>query len=170
MKIVSYPNKILSQVAETVGPEKMDEVKGIVNDMIAIMRRNRGLGLAAPQVGISKRIIVWTDQDREKFYVAINPVIVSSRGKIKIQESCLSLPTIRRSVKRRRVIKVVALDENARRVTFDLANTDAVIVQHEIDHLNGITIMDNTKKRKQAEKDWDWNENSKRKRYIKPLA
>ena len=168
MKIILHPNKILSRIAEPVGPEKMDEVKGIVNGMITVMRRNRGLGLAAPQIGISKRIIVWTDQDREKFYVAINPIIVSSRGKIKISEGCLSLPNIHRSVNRRRVIKVAALDEDARRVTFDLANTDAVIVQHEIDHLNGITIMDNTKKRNQAER--NWNESSDSKRHTETFA
>ena len=168
MKIVSYPDKILSQVSESVGPENMDTILGIVNGMIAVLRKSRGIGLAAPQVGISKRIIVWTDKDRDEFYVAVNPVIVSSRGKIKIQESCLSLPSIRREVKRRRVIKVVALNEDARRVTFDLANTDAVIVQHEIDHLNGITIMDSTKKRKQAER--DWNERSDSKRHIRSLT
>lgn len=168
MKIVSYPDKILSQVSESVGPENMDTILGIVNGMIAVLRKSRGIGLAAPQVGISKRIIVWTDKDRDEFYVAVNPVIVSSRGKIKIQESCLSLPSIRREVKRRRVIKVVALNEDARRVTFDLANTDAVIVQHEIDHLNGITIMDSTKKRKQAER--DWNESSDSKRHIRSLT
>jgi len=168
MKIISYPDKILSQVSEPVGPENIDTVRGIVDGMIAVLRKSRGIGLAAPQVGISKRIIVWTDKDREKFYVAINPEIVSSRGKIKTMESCLSLPSIRREVKRRRVIKVVALVVDARRVTFDLANTDAVIVQHEIDHLNGITIMDDTKKRKKAER--DWNESSDSKRHIKSLT
>lgn len=168
MKIIIYPDKILSQVAETVGPEKMDAVKSIVFTMMATLKKNRGFGLAAPQIGISKRIIVWTDQDREKFYVAINPTIVSSRGRIKIQEGCLSLPSIHREVKRRRVIKVVALDEFAKRVTFELANIDAVIVQHEIDHLNGITIMDSTKKRNQAEK--DWNENSNRERHTGTFA
>lgn len=144
-----------------MGPEKMGEVESIVFSMLITLQKHRGFGLAAPQVAISKRIIVWTDEAREKPFVAINPEVVSSRGRIKTIEGCLSLPGIQRAVKRKRVIKVVALDEQARRVTYKLKNIDAVIVQHEIDHLNGITILDGPKKRRRAERAWDENTKSK---------
>lgn len=149
MKIVTYPNKILSQTAEPVQAWEMDYFKPVIKNMLWLMRTNRGLGLAAPQVGISKRIVVWVDQDREK-QTAINPVIVSSRGKIKIKEGCLSLPNIQREIQRKRVVVIEALDENGKRFKQKLENIDAVIVQHEIDHLNGITILDSAKKRGQS--------------------
>ena len=91
VKILIYPDKILSQVAERV--EECHVVGSIIKDMFLIMRRNNGGGLAAPQVGISKRIIVWLGPDCVK-RVAINPVIVSSQGKVKSREGCLSVPNI----------------------------------------------------------------------------
>ena len=148
MKIIIYPNRILSQVAHRVNPGDMDAVKSIVKNMFVIMRRNNGGGLAAPQVGISKRIIVWLSGPERVERVAINPVIVHSQGKFKSREGCLSVPNIQRDIRRKRLIEVVALDENDERGVYELTNREAVVVQHEIDHLNGITILDGVKKRK----------------------
>lgn len=143
MKIITHPHKTLYKTAGSVQPWEMDYFKPVIKNMLWLMITNRGLGLAAPQVGISKRIIVWIDQDEEK-HTAINPAIVSSRGKIKIKETCLSLPNIMREINRKRVVVIEALDVNGQRFEQKLENIDAVIVQHEIDHLDGITILNNT--------------------------
>lgn len=158
MKIILYPDKILSRVADLVRPDEMDKIGAVIEAMIIALRMNRGVGLAAPQIGINKRIIIWTNLDRKEL-VAINPTITRSRGKFKMMENCLSLPNISRVVKRKRVLEVDALDENGKRYSNKFANTDAAIVQHEIDHLNGITILDGTKKRRRAER--KWNESTK---------
>ncbi|MCK5609251.1 peptide deformylase [Candidatus Pacearchaeota archaeon] len=150
MKIILYPNKILSQVAELVNVEShqyLNYVRHIAKDMFSVMIRNNGAGLAAPQVGISKRIIVWRNREDERF-VGVNPIITYGHGKITTKEGCLSVPNIQRDIKRARVIEFWSHDENGERVHYDMKNMDAVIIQHEIDHLNGVTILDDTKKRK----------------------
>lgn len=145
MKIITYPNKILSQKAEPVQVEEIAGLKSVIADMVYIMRLHRGLGLSAPQVGLSKRIIVWIDGGVNM--ALINPVTIHSHGKIKIKEGCLSLPGIQREIKRKRVIVVKGLSIIGEPMEMELKNMDAVIIQHEIDHLNGITILDSAKKR-----------------------
>ena len=150
MKILIYPNKILSQVAERVEPGEV--VGHLIKDMIIIMRKNNGAGLAAPQVGVGKRIIVWEDF-KDGLY-AINPVIVHSQGKLKSREGCLSVPNIQRDIRRKRLIEVVMFDKSNESHVLEFTNRLAVTIQHEIDHLNGITILDGTKKRKVAGDIW----------------
>ena len=154
MKIITYPNKILSQIAEPVQPQEMDGAKTLAELMSLTMSQHGGFGLAAPQVGISKRLIVWAGPDemtlggpKKKVYCAINPVVVYSHGKIKTKEGCLSIPNIQREVKRKRIIVIEALSIVGEPMKIKFENMDAVIIQHEIDHLNGITILDNAKKR-----------------------
>lgn len=143
MQILIYPDPILSQISEAVQPKELLELKFFIDSMVHTMLMHNGIGLAAPQIGISKRIIVWRDAtgDPEVF---INPAIISSRGKVRneILEGCLSVPNVQRRIQRRkRVITVDAIDENGNSVTKTLQNLPAVIVQHEIDHLDGITIV-----------------------------
>ena len=111
-----------------------------------MLRGSGRLGLAAPQIGISKRFFVWIDFDKESC-VMINPVVVGSFGKIKLTEGCLSIPNIQRRVNRKRVVIVEFLNEAGYTERCKFKNLCAVVVQHEIDHLNGITILDNAKKR-----------------------
>lgn len=149
MKLVKYPNKILSQICEPVETTELPSLKPIIKNMISIMRMHNGLGLAAPQVGIDKRFFVWLDENRIA-RVFINPVIISSSGKIKLEEGCLSIPNIRKKIKRKRIVEIDAMDKDGNIINQTLKNMDAVIVQHEIDHLNGIIILDNPKKRKSS--------------------
>lgn len=149
MKLVKYPNKILSQICEPVEKSEISSLKPIVKSMISVMRMHNGLGLAAPQVGIDKRLFVWLDENRIA-RVFINPVIISSSGKIKLEEGCLSIPNIRKKIKRKRIVEIDAMDKDGNIINQTLKNMDAVIVQHEIDHLNGIIILDNPKKRKSS--------------------
>ncbi len=144
MKIIIYPNKILFQVAERVEPG--EDVRALVKSMILTMRRYRGGGLAAPQLGISKRVIVWEDFEAGKYL--INPVITHSQGKVKSCEGCLSVPNIQRDIRRRRLIEVVGIDLAGETLVLELTNRVAIIVQHEIDHLDGITILDGKKRRR----------------------
>ena len=154
MIIITYPNKILLQIAEPVQSQEMEGAKILIELMYLTMRQHDGFGLAAPQVGISKRLIVWAGPDemtlggpKKKICYAINPVIVYSHGKIRTKEGCLSIPNIQREVKRKRIIAIEAINEHGQQYKQKFENMDAVIIQHEINHLNGIIILDNAKKR-----------------------
>jgi len=144
MKIIIYPNKILSQVAERVEPE--DDVRALIKSMILTMRRHKGGGLAAPQIGVSKRVVVWEDFKEGRCF--INPVIVHSQGKVKSREGCLSVPNIQRDINRKRLIEVVGFNLAGESLIFNLTNREAIVVQHEMDHLDGITILDGKKRRR----------------------
>lgn len=144
LKILQYPDERLFQVAEPVELEGLPGIKFFIDSMIYTMQRHEGLGLAAPQIEINERYIVWRKNINDPPLYAINPVIMSARGKNKprMLEGCLSIPNIQRQINRRkRVVVVEAIDENNNPISFNLENESAVIVQHEIDHLNGITIL-----------------------------
>ena len=145
MKIEIYPSKALSRIAQEVDIGKLSLYKEFIKNMIDTMQRNKGQGLAAPQVDVNKRIIVFFDEEKNS-HVLINPEIVESRGKIITEEGCLSCPNYRRRIKRKRIIDVKAIDENGKELSITLTKMDAVIVQHEIDHLDGITILSKRKK------------------------
>ncbi len=147
LNIVKYPEDILLQVAEEVKVEELDQYQVLIKDMIETMRRAQGRGLAAPQVNVSKRIIVYYD-DSDKIITLINPTIIASTGKItSYKEGCLSIPNIRRDIRRARAIVVEGLDAQSNRVMVKPKHLIvSIAMQHEIDHLNGITIL--TGKRK----------------------
>lgn len=151
MKIEIYPSKILSQVAQEVAVDKLPLYKEFIKNMITCIKEHNAFGLAAPQVGVNKRIIVWLDGEG-KPRVYINPVIISSFGKIITEEGCLSFPGYQKRIKRKRGINIKAINEKGETIYWVLENMDAVIVQHEIDHLNGITILSSKKQRKQRKK------------------
>jgi len=148
-KIIIYPDPILFKISTEFTPEQLPAAITIAKELVGTMRIHRGLGLAAPQIGISKRIIAWVDGE-EKPQVAINPVIISARGKIRTEviEGCLSIPNIQKRIRRRkRVITVAAITVTGDPIEFNLQNMEAVIVQHEIDHLDGMTILDKRRKK-----------------------
>ena len=142
LKIVKYPDKILLQIAEEVEVGKLDQYQALIRDMIEIMWRANGRGLAAPQVGTSKRIIIYCD-DSGNASTLINPVVVAASGKIVSRgEGCLSIPNIRRNIRRARTIVVEGIDIKGNWVRIKPKQlTVAIALQHEIDHLNGITIL-----------------------------
>jgi len=147
MKIEIYPSKILSQIATDVDPGELPLYQSLIKNMIMTMKTHRGLGLSAPQVGVNKRIIVWRPKEGVP-YVVINPIITAASGKIKTEEGCLSVPNIRKSITRQRIISIEYINENGTPMACDLKNMDAVIVQHEIDHINGLTILSSRKNRR----------------------
>ena len=150
LDIVQYPEKSLSKKSSPVETID-DELKAIINDMGETMFQAPGVGLAAPQVGINRRFIVYNpsaddpdaDEDKKEFRALINPEIISSSGSITSEkEACLSVPDYRADVKRFEKVTVKALNIDGKKLEFDAEGLMAVIMQHEIDHLNGILYID----------------------------
>ncbi len=144
LDIVTYPDEILKTRAEPVS--QVDEaVQKLVDDMAETMYAAPGIGLAANQVGVLQRIAVvdaeYTD-GQPNLVVLINPQIVAREEEIVWEEGCLSFPEIREDVTRSRKVRVKALNRSGE--PFELEGEDllAVALQHEIDHLDGIVLLD----------------------------
>ncbi len=142
LEIKKFNEPVLRSKCEEV--EKITpKIKELVLNMEEIMKKNRGIGLAANQVGILKRIIVaQLDLQSSKTTVLINPKIIrKSKEKETNEEGCLSFPSIYLDIKRTKEIIVEALDVNNRKVKIKAKGLGARVLQHEIDHLNGITFL-----------------------------
>lgn len=122
------------------------EIKKLVKDMAEVMYGGKGIGLAAPQVGILKRIIVF--DVGSGLVCLINPKIVWKQGREVMSEGCLSFPGISLDIKRYKEIVVQAQDINAQSVELKAKDVIARIIQHEVDHLDGILIVDCVPKKK----------------------
>jgi len=144
LKIQKYGTDVLRKVAEPV-EEITDEIRQLAQDMLKMMYESDGVGLAAPQIGISKRIIVVDpdpyDPDSEP-KAFINPEIVERSGEAQADEGCLSVPDIRGTVERSGNVTVEALNLDGEKVRIEATDLLARIFQHEIDHLNGVLIVD----------------------------
>jgi peptide deformylase len=140
LEIKKYPDPILRKKCQEV-KEVDEEIKKLVDDMIETMEENDGVGLAAPQVGVLKRIIiVETGKGPEGF---INPKIFKKTKETEIDgEGCLSIPGIFLKIKRWKEIEVEALNQEGEKVLVKAVGLVARIFQDEIDHLNGILIID----------------------------
>jgi peptide deformylase len=143
LKIVKYPEPVLSQPGEPV-TEFNDELRKLVADMFETVYAAQGIGLAAPQVGISKRLTVIDlsvgKEPKEKL-VLINPEIISSEGKLYEEEGCLSFPEIREKVSRAAKVRIRAQDEYGKWFEMDGEELLSRAMQHEIDHLDGILFI-----------------------------
>ena len=151
LDILTYPDKRLRKEAAPV--EVVDEeIQTIVDDMAETMYAAPGMGLAATQVGIDKRIIIYDisgPEDNPKLEVLINPEIVESEGsQLSESEGCLSVPDFRSDVKRFDRVKVDALDRNGQAVQIETDGIHAIVLQHEIDHLDGVLFIDKISKLK----------------------
>jgi len=145
LDILTYPDKRLRNKAAPV--ENVDEeVQNIIADMAETMYSAPGMGLAAIQVDIDKRIIIYDisgSEDKPKLEVLVNPEIVESEGSMLSEsEGCLSVPDYRSDVKRYEHVKVEALDRNGQPVHIETDGLHAIVLQHEIDHLDGILFID----------------------------
>lgn len=144
LKIVTYPDPVLSSKAEPV-EEVTEEIRDLMDRMLAVMYDAPGVGLAAPQVGVSKRIIVLdasrSENGRNPIRL-VNPEIVCGEGAVSSEEGCLSLPDFTGEIKRNETVTVKGLDENGKEVTFYADGVLAIIFQHEIDHLDGVLLVD----------------------------
>ncbi len=142
LEIITYGNDILRKIAAPV--EKIDQdVVNLCREMIQSMKAAKGIGLAAPQVGVSKRIIVvLQDPERAKALTIINPEIIECEGEIKGEEGCLSLPGIIGEVNRCARVLVRGLDKKG--APFEIEGTEILgrVFQHEIDHLDGKLFID----------------------------
>ena len=139
-RITHYPADVLDHPAEPV--EKIDQnIRRIVDEMIALMLRNKGIGLAGPQVGVALRIfVIALDGKRESVKVYINPEVTPSGGLDSIEEGCLSVPAVFTKIKRHRNCKVTATDLDGNEFTEQAEGLYARCLQHEYDHLQGITV------------------------------
>ena len=142
-EIVKYPDPILERKGQPV-TEFDDELQKLVDDMFESMYAAKGIGLAAPQIGISKRLTVIDlscNERREERIVLVNPEIISREGKQYEEEGCLSLPEIRDKVTRAAKVRVRAQD--AKGEWFEIGGEELLsrAFQHEIDHLDGILFF-----------------------------
>ena len=143
-EIVKYPDPVLQRPAEPV-TEFDSKLRRLVEDMFASMYEAHGIGLAAPQIGISKRLTVIDlsfQKNPEEKIVLINPKIVVAEGKQYEEEGCLSLPDIRDKVRSAAHVKVRAQDVQGEFFEMEGEELLARAFQHEIDHLDGILFFD----------------------------
>ena len=144
LEILKYPEPVLSKVAAPV-KGITGKTAQLISDLLETMYAAPGVGLAAPQVGVSERILV-LDTDHEnpgkQVYQLINPVITRAEGEIIWEEGCLSVVDFTAEVRRAAQVEVVAFDEKEKEVKIVAEGLLAVALQHEIDHLDGKLFID----------------------------
>ena len=134
-----YPDPVLRRVCEPV--ERFDgELRDLLCRMRIVMRESSGIGLAAPQVGILKRFFV-CERDARALDI-INPRVTDVKGQSEMAEGCLSLPGIQVNVTRNKGLFLRGYDSDGQKIKLKMAGLWARMVQHEVDHLNGILICD----------------------------
>jgi peptide deformylase len=143
-RILIYPDPILQ--ARAVAIENIDaRVARLAGEMAETMYAALGVGLAAPQVGVSERLIVLNARHSEgthELITLVNPEIIEAEGRIIEEEGCLSLPGIRENVARSKRVLIRGYDLNERKREMEAEGLLAVAFQHEIDHLEGILFID----------------------------
>lgn len=152
LDICTWPDEVLAAKAKKID-EITPELKELIENMVETMYESDGVGLAAPQVGESIRLIC-VDQTgpkmREELRVLINPEILECDGEVESEEGCLSCPELSAKVKRKERVKVKALNEDGEEVCIETDGFLAIILQHEIDHLEGVTLADRAGRLKKA--------------------
>jgi peptide deformylase len=143
LTIVKYPEPVLQQPGEPV-TEFNDELRKLIADMFETMYASQGIGLAAPQVAVSKRVTVIDlsmGKDPAQRLVLVNPEIIVQEGKQYEEEGCLSFPDIREKVARAAKVRIRAQDEKGKWFEMDGEELLARAFQHEIDHLDGMLFI-----------------------------
>lgn len=145
LDILTYPDKVLKQ--KTAAVENIDgALQTVFDNMATTMYQAPGVGLAAPQVGISQSFIVYDiapKEDGHDLHVLVNPRIVSKEGEILSEnEGCLSVPDFRADVKRAERILVEGVDRDGNPLRFEADGLLAIVIQHELDHLDGTLFID----------------------------
>ena len=141
LTVRKYGDPILRRRAESVS-EVTPEIRAMLRDMIDTMYHEVGIGLAAPQVGISLRLMVVDDHKGRGPRALINPEIVEQAGRVVAEEGCLSIPGIFAPVARAEWVRLEAQDEEGQPVTIDTKGLFARVIQHEMDHLDGVLFID----------------------------
>jgi len=141
LKVLRYGDPALRRRAAPVG-EVTPEVRSTIADMTETMYDEVGIGLAAPQVGVSLRLIVVADEEGRGVQALLNPAIVDRGGETTGEEGCLSIPGVFAPVTRSAWVKVEAQDANGRSLALRATGLRARVLQHEIDHLDGVLFID----------------------------
>ncbi|AIT09684.1 hypothetical protein LO80_06710 [Candidatus Francisella endociliophora] len=158
LEILKYPHPVLKEVAKEVAKEDInDDFRATIAEMKEMMIEANGVGLAAVQVGIKKRFFIMydnLDDTSPEIITIINPEIIEQNGEIIDEEGCLSFPGVSAKVNRATTVKIKALNEFGEEIEIEKEDFLARCIQHEIDHLNGITFFDHlgSLKRKMIEK------------------
>ena len=150
LPILKYPDPVLCRKAKRVS--RIDEsLNRLIDDMIETMYQASGAGLAAPQVGVSLKIAV-IGLPNEDVIVLVNPEVVKKSGERMVIEGCLSVPGYRGEIKRAEKVTVKALDRNGKAFRIKADDLLAEVLEHEIDHLNGILYIDHLESTEKLEK------------------
>lgn len=150
--VVLEGDEILRKQCREVS-EVTDRIKMIMEDMLETMRSQFGVGIAAPQVGIMRRMFV-AEPEPGRVYYMINPVILEESGSQEGDEGCLSVPGKIGTVTRPDYIKIEALDLDGEKKTYEFHDFDARVMCHEYDHLNGVLYIDKAANIRDAEDDY----------------
>ena len=142
LPIAIYPDSVLREetsLVDSFGPDLHE----LLDDMAETMYDARGIGLAAPQISVNKRItVIDVSSERDKVMEFINPVITSSEGSQSSEEGCLSIPDYLDTITRYERVSVRAQDRHGEEFTVEAEGLLALCLQHEIDHLNGVLFVD----------------------------
>lgn len=145
MKILKYPNSFLFKKVESVSVFN-EQLKAEAQEMIEVMKKHEGVGLAANQVGIDKRIFVMQCTEEKEPYIFINPIIMGkSYDKDFYQEGCLSFPELYIELERNKTVKLQWQDINGKTKEEEFSKLEAICIQHEIEHLEGIVFVNKLK-------------------------
>jgi peptide deformylase len=141
-QIVKLGDPVLRQVAKPL-TRYSQQTHALIERMTITMREASGLGLAAPQIGVSLRVIVYDAGEDHGLQVLVNPVILSAKGEqLDPPEGCLSIPGLEGVVPRANEIRVKAFDGRGKPISLRVSGLEARVIQHEIDHLNGVLFID----------------------------
>jgi peptide deformylase len=159
LEILTYPDPRLALKAKPVETVD-DEIRQLIDDMLETMYAAEGVGLAAPQVGVSKRVIVvdcsprFDDEGKDNGtrspQVVVNPVVAAREGRIVWEEGCLSVPEYTDEVERAARVTVTGLDRDGQPISIEADDLLSVCLQHEIDHLEGVLFVDRLSRLKQS--------------------
>jgi peptide deformylase len=142
LEILEFPDPRLRTVAKPVDAVD-DELRQLIDDMLETMYAAQGIGLAATQVNVHRRLLVLdVSEARDAPHVYVNPEIVATEGSETCEEGCLSVPGIYAEVSRAANVRVTALDRNGEPFRTDLDGLHAICLQHEMDHLKGKLFVD----------------------------
>lgn len=142
LTILEFPDKRLRTIAEEVSVVD-DTIKTLVDDMLETMYHSKGVGLAATQVNVHKRVIVMDiSDDKNQPLCLINPRIIEQTGNEVSEEGCLSVPGFFEKISRAESIKVTALNRDGKPFELEASELMAVCIQHELDHLEGKLFVD----------------------------
>jgi peptide deformylase len=140
--VTTYPADVLARKCDPFAEDRFDDaLRGFVERMVTVRRRCGSVGLVAPQLSVPLRVIVWRGENG-KDLAAVNPRIVEAEGSQLVDEECLSLPGPVVQVERPERVVVVGQDLRGNEITAEGVGLEAAILSHEVDHLDGILIID----------------------------